>query len=350
VQRRSIEQSENEEGKLFGPVDSLEIDGERFVTWDEGVEREVDTVFGLAAIFSWPKEFPFAFDEITEQELVRNRKGEIAARIVRQRWPISGRLRVSASRVSQSLAKLRLRVENDHFVDRSLNDRQEALRQSLIATHLLLGAERGKFVSLLEPPEWAAAAASSCENRSHWPVLAGDREERDLLLVAPIILYDHPRVAPESAGDSFDATEIDELLALRTIALTDSEKREAQATDARAAEVLNRIETMPAATFGRLHGAVRDFRPAPAKDETALWVKDVKIAAGSKVRLRPRQSADAQDMFLDGRIGIVNRILRDADAKNYLAVTLADDPAADLLQWHGRFHYFYPEEVEPLEN
>jgi hypothetical protein len=180
-------------------------------------------------------------------------------------------------------------------------------------------------------------------------VLVSDRGTRDLLLVAPIILYDYPRVAPESSGDFFDATEIDELLALRTMTLTDDEKREAKATDPRGAAVLNRVETLSAEDFGRLHGAVRDFRPAQTKGETALWVKDVKIDAGSRVRLRPRRSADAQDMFFDGKIAIVNQILRDVENKSYLAVTLADDPAADLLQWHGRFHYFYPDEVEPLK-
>ena len=52
--------------------------------------------------------------------------------------------------------------------------------------------------------------------------------------------------------------------------------------------------------------------------------------------------SDAQDMFLDGRVARVEAVLFDVDNHNYLAVTLEDDPAADLHQRHGRFLYFHP--------
>ncbi|MDQ3410905.1 MAG: hypothetical protein M3509_02170, partial [Chloroflexota bacterium] len=60
--------------------------------------------------------------------------------------------------------------------------------------------------------------------------------------------------------------------------------------------------------------------------------------------------ADAQDMFLYGKIARVEAVLTDVDDHTYLAVTLADDPAADLHQAYGRFRYFSPDEVEPLED
>ncbi len=41
---------------------------------------------------------------------------------------------------------------------------------------------------------------------------------------SPIILYDYPQIAPESAGDFFDSTEMDEMLTLRIMTLTDDEK------------------------------------------------------------------------------------------------------------------------------
>jgi hypothetical protein len=66
------------------------------------------------------------------------------------------------------------------------------------------------------------------------------------------------------------------------------------------------------------------------------------------VILRPgRRRADAQDMFLAGRAALVEAVLLDVDDTAYLAVTLADDPAADLQAAHGRFLYFAPDEVEP---
>lgn len=349
AQARDVEQSADHEGKLFSPVDSFEIDGSNLVSWEEGVEREVQAAVDLTAIFARAEEIGFQFAANTEQEIIHSSEGKIAARIVRQRWPISGRIVISASRLNgfSSLTKLRMRVENLQPPDREWQLRQEALRQSLISTHLLLGIEQGKFVSLLEPPEWAAAAVSLCENLHTWPVLVGDKENRNLMLAAPIILYDYPQIAPESSGDSFDSTEIDELLALRTITLTDDEKRAARATDERGAILLDRIENMPPEIFERLHGTMRDRRSASKVEEAAVWVDDVRIDPGNKVRLRPRLRADAQDMFLDGRMAIVDRIVRDVEGRNYIAVTLVDDPAADLHQWRGRFYYFYPDEIDP---
>ncbi len=46
-------------------------------------------------------------------------------------------------------------------------------------------------------------------------MLVGVQPERDMLLCSPIILYDYPQIAPESAADFCDATEMDEMLTLR---------------------------------------------------------------------------------------------------------------------------------------
>jgi hypothetical protein len=42
-------------------------------------------------------------------------------------------------------------------------------------------------------------------------------------------------------------------------------------------------------------------------------------------------------------------VVHDVDGNVHLAVTPEDDPAADLQRGHGRFLYFAPDEVEPLE-
>jgi hypothetical protein len=230
------------------------------------------------------------------------------------------------------------------------------------------------FVSLADPPEWACAAATSCENVRTWPVLIGEPGDRDVVLSSPIILQDYPEIAPESPGDLCDATEIDEILTLRTLTLTDEEKREARATDARAAAIIDRVDGMPAEILERLHGAIRSLRPVGATEPVrahaeppAPWwdpgvdasvspetdcieVGGVTVGKGSRVRLRPGvRRADAQDLFLDGRIARVEGVFLDVDERRYLAVTLEDDPAAELHQVHGRFLYFAPDEVEPLE-
>src|SRR5207342_464206 len=127
---------------------------------------------------------------------------------------------------------------------------------SLVAVHTMLAVDDAVFVSLLEPAADASAAVAGCVNEGTFPVLIGSG---DVVLSSPIILYDHPEIAPESPGDLYDATEIDEILALRVLTLTDDEKREARATDPRAAAMIDRCDAMEPEAWGQLHGAVRSL-------------------------------------------------------------------------------------------
>jgi hypothetical protein len=234
----------------------------------------------------------------------------------------------------------------------------------------------GKLLSLADPPEWTRSVAERCDNRRAWPVLVGESGKQDVVLSAPIILEDYPRIAPESPGDLCDATEIDEILTLRTMTLTDEEKREARATDPRAAAIIDRVDSMPPQMLEKLHGTIRYLRgvtgepalpedPFRAASEVPWWdpagdtsvnpetdaieVHGARIAKGSRVLLRPgAHGADAQDMFLVGKTATVEGVFLDVEDKHYVAVTLEDDPAAELHQWHGRFFYFAPDEIEPM--
>jgi len=336
LQRRTIEEAP---GKV---VPSLEVGGELFTTWDEGLEREID--FTESMRFQLP-------GSLEVQALPGS-----TARLVRERWPLTGEIRVSIERSRGAPARVRVEVENLTEVADPKVGRDEALRSSFTGAHVLLGAENGEFVSLLDPPEQAREAAASCKNVRVWPVLI----ERDLVLSSPIILYDHPQIAKESPGDLYDATEIDEILTLRTQTLTDEEKREARATDPRAAAILDRVDHLPAEMLEKLHGAVRSVEPsAPAfwdpgadasvsPETDSVEIAGVTVAKGSTVRLHPGRHADAQDMFLDGQLAVVQGVYLDVEDRRYLAVTLRDDPATDLHLWHGRFLYFFPEEVEPV--
>src|SRR5262249_4470936 len=143
-----------------------------------------------------------------------------------------------------------------------------------------------------------------------------------------------------SPGDTCDGTEIDELLALSTRALGDDEKRQARATDRRAAAIIDRADGLPDAALLALHGKRRGDRA---------------IAPGSRVRVRlpPARGAhrtEAQDMFLDGRIGVVEEVREDFDGATHFAVILEDDPAAELHRWYGRHLHFRPEELELVED
>jgi hypothetical protein len=348
LQHRSV-RGRSADGE-FVEVDELEVDGERHLTFDEAV----------------PQEFAVAVDlndlgEREHTELITVPGGEEiessgggAVRTVRTRWPLSARLRLSLADAPAPFPLRRLRVDVENAVTDQVVDapRVEVLRRCLVASHCLLAVRDAAFLSLLDPPAWASVAAKECANLHTFPVLAGDNGGREVLLSSPIIMYDHPRLAPESPGDLFDAGEIDEILSLRTLTLTDEEKREARATDARAREIIDRVDVLPKEMFARLHGAVRSLRPVrgdgPGGD--AVVVDGVRVAPGSRVRLYPRSSGtDAHDMFLHGRTARVQAVLWDVDDDRHVAVVLEDDPGADLHRWYGRYHYFAPDEVVPLD-
>jgi hypothetical protein len=370
VQAKTVETVDVEAG-TFHEAGALPVDGSELVPWDEAAEQEVTVEAPLARLLEGELATPFERPGGRRVEPVHTAAGRLAGRTVRRRWPVLGSVRLSAERLEgpYGLVRLRLQVENASAWHDPGADRSVALRRSLVAAHSLIGIDQGVFLSLLDPPEWAKPAAEACRNLHTWPVLIGDEGRRDAMLSSPIILYDHPTIAPESPGDLFDATEIDEILTLRTMALTEDEKRQARATDERAAAIIDRVDSMPPELLERLHGAVRYLRGVegteeeeepelvpwwdPGADRTVspetdgVVVAGVTVAKGSRVRLRPGQRADAQDMFLAGRLATVEAVFLDVDGNRHLAVTLDEDPAADLQRWHGRFLYFSPDEVEP---
>jgi hypothetical protein len=287
-------------------------------------------------------------------EPIHDEQGRLAGRVVREHRAVEGAIRISGARLfaSHPLLAVRIRIENLTLTDAPAAPRGEMLGAFLVGTHTLLALTAGEFISLLDPPPWAEDAARACENVGTWPVLVGPPEGRRQMLSSPIILADYPEIAPESAGDLFDATEIDEILTLRTMTLTDDEKREARATDPRAAAIIDRVDGMGAAELDRLHGAIRAPRELPdaVPGRDRIEIAGVTVARGSRVRLCPGLGrADAQDMFLAGRVGRVEGVFLDLEDKRYLAVTLEGDPAAEFHRWHGRYLYFAPDEVEPLE-
>lgn len=371
VQSKTVEVVDVEAG-TFNEVSGLPVDGSELIPWDEATEQEVTVTAPLARLLDGEVVTPFERPGGRRVEPVHTVTGKLSGRTVRRRWPVMGSVKLSAERLEgpYGLVRLRLQLENASAWNDPKADRSVALRHSLVAAHSLVGIDHGVFLSLLDPPEWAKPAAEACRNLHTWPVLIGEEGRRDAMLSSPIILYDHPTIAPESPGDLFDATEIDEILTLRTMALTEAEKREARATDERAAAIIDRVDNMPPEMLERLHGAVRYLRGVegateqedepelvpwwdPGADRTVspetdgVVVAGVTVAKGSRVRLRPGQRADAQDMFLAGREATVEAVFLDVDGNRHLAVTLDEDPAADLQRWHGRYLYFSPDEVEP---
>lgn len=250
-------------------VPSLEAGGRLYQTWQEAVEREVGARGLLVSeLCAGTKRFSFHFEAVSETEPIRDSEGVTAGEIVRRQESIDGAIEVFAERLADRLFKITVRVLN--LTPMNTNDsksRDKALMRSLVSTHTVLGIRSGEFVSLLETPEAARDWVSACANIGTYPVLIGEAGERDLMLSSPIILYDYPRIAPESAGDLFDATEIDEILTLRILTLTDDEKREMRDLDDHSRRILERTESMPLEQLMKLHGAVRGLRPVRPQDD-----------------------------------------------------------------------------------
>jgi hypothetical protein len=225
--------------------------------------------------------------------------------------------------------------------------RGEALRQSLISTHPLLEVEGGRFISPLERhgPEGEAALASEPVNT--FPVLLGDADAA--VLGAAIMLPDHPELAPESLGNLFDNTEIEEALTLHVHALSDGERAEAAGSDDPAVrEMLARALAATPEDIVSLHGGMKPGGADDNPGELRVTAGSVTFERGSKLVLRPGVDRDTFDRMLDGRTATLERIYIDYDDRVHLAVTVDDDPGQDLMRETGRYLFFFPHEVQPL--
>jgi hypothetical protein len=181
---------------------------------------------------------------------------DLAAHEVRHDF-VEAAVELEARQVAGGVFRIRVVILNTSDHAASTRDRDKALLHSLVSTHTILNVSGGEFVSLLEPPEHLRDLASACENVGAWPVLAGEPGQREMMLSSPIILYDYPQIAPESPGALFDGTEIDEILTLRIMTLTDEEKLEIAQGDERARQILERTESMPREQFMKMHGVLR---------------------------------------------------------------------------------------------
>ncbi len=229
----------------------------RLNAWQEAVEREVrldglplDALLGR----SMRRQFSFPHEIRTDPPVTREEQA------------IEGSVKISVAATDVTdCYRLTVCIANETPFDSSADrTRDDALLCSFASTHMVLVAQGGgaEFVSMTDPPAECRPAVDACRNIGAWPILVGEAGETDTVLCSPIILSDYPQLAPESPGDLFDGCEIDEILTLRIMALTDEEKREMRATDDRAAALLERTEALTREQLMSLHGTVRALRPA----------------------------------------------------------------------------------------
>jgi len=347
-----------------------------WLSWDEAVPHEIELgPLSLAELTSGCT-LPVRVPANEECEQLSD-GSEPVGTLLRRRAELLGALSLHATDADTAGLR-RLELSLDNRTPGRPADRDAASALSFLSAHLLLVAGHARFVSLVDPPQAARAALAGCRSERCWPVLAA--ADDDILLVSPIILEDHPRLAEQSRGALFDSTEIDEILTLRVMTMTDAEKAEARATDPHAAAIIDRCDAMTAEDLQQLHGILRDPRAldVPTWSDGSAWndgsvwndaggkpwwdpgvdaavdperdavlIGGVRVSRGSRVRVRPRRRADAQDMFFAGRWATVAAVYADVDGNEHVAVVLSDDPRADPSDWYGRYLYFAPDELEP---
>jgi hypothetical protein len=240
-------------------VEELRVGGELCLSWDEATEREITVGrFELSELLEAPKRVGIDIPGGSREEPLAEPTGEVAGALVRSWRTLSGTVEVEAETLDERTFKVTVRITNT--TPWRGEDRESTLRQTFVSTHTVLEVEGGEFVSLTDPPEEFREAVRECENLKTWPVLVGDEGARNMLLSSPIILCDYPQIASESPGDLFDGGEIDQLLILSILTLTDEEKEEMRASDPRAREILTRCESLSPEELMNLHGAIREFK------------------------------------------------------------------------------------------
>jgi hypothetical protein len=344
----------------FRPVPELRVENRLYQTWQEAVERRIQIPpqsLNLMAVRSLA--LPFCFPASIDAESIRDRQGQVIGIIRRRQEQLQGVCQITAKPVDSHVFKITVHIANETPLEQAdINNQDELLLRTLASTHTIFRARNGEFLSLMEPPDAYREAVAACTNVGTWPVLIGEKEkgEADTILSSPIILYDYPQIAPESAGDFFDGTEIDEILTLRVLTMTDEEKWEMSHLDERARKILERTESLPESEFTKMHGALREVSSFnedffnPKTRLKSVMVDEVELKTGDRVRIRPRCRADVMDIALRGKAAVIESIEQDAEDRIYLALVLDEDPGRDLgfLRQPGHRFFYGLEEVEPL--
>lgn len=246
-------------------VGKLVVGDKVFLPWQEAVVHEillpVCKLPGLAQQVTQGFRLPAA----QAREEIRDAQGSLVGLTIREQKNVEGIVDLCIIPRGDDLSRVAVTIRNTSEYESSADNRDAVLAHCMLSAHTILCLEGGRFVSLLEPPEDLSGIAAECKNVNTWPVLVGEQGSGDVMLSSPIILYDYPQIAPESPGDLFDGTEIDEILSLRIMTMTDEEKKEVREADPRGRALLERTETLPPEQLMKLHGVLRGLRPSEQK-------------------------------------------------------------------------------------
>ena len=330
-------------------VESLAAGQREWHRWQEATDHKLELdELTIAELAISKHRQSFALPPHVAQEPVADGNGRYLGVIERHRHRLEVAIEVGAIQLADRCFRLTLSATNETRLaigepetpDKRSPDRMQAALAACIAAYVVIELRDGQLVSQIDPPECLRPWADENNNIGVWPVLVGEPPNRSTLFAPPIILDDYPRIAAESPAMLFDSTEVDEMLILRIMTLTDAEKQAMRSLDARGRDLLDRVEALSPLGLARLHGTIR----TGCRTETPF-------APGDRVRLAPRKGADLFDLFLHGKTATITSVEEDLEGRCHFAVVLDDDPGRDLgeqLQVGHRF-FFKADEIMPLD-
>ncbi len=241
----------------FEAVPSLSVDGRMIKSWDEPTERSAIFEFSVNTA---TRSVAFNFAGTGESESLHDVAGRAVGKASHTQQELQGAVSAGAENIRDGIWKLTVDAINTTPLIGDARDRNAALMGALISAQIVLTGSGAEFVSLLDPPEDLRAAVATCRNVGNFPVLLGSTGEHSMMLCSPILLYDYPQIAAESAVDFYDGTEIDEMLTLRVMTLTEQEKAEMRQADEHVRSLLERTEASAREQLLRTHGTLRGLR------------------------------------------------------------------------------------------
>ena len=248
-----FEKNEN----AFIPVYNLNIKDKIYQAGWQTVERKISTGdLPISSLVENKKIISLEFNRIYDNEAIYDDE-VIAGRQINRISEITGTVTIEASTVDiPDTFRLTVTVANTTPVQNAgAITRDEALCQSFLSTHLILEADDAKFISQQDPGEKWKTAVNACENKNTWPILIDEADT--MLLSSPIILYDHPQINPQSQGDLFDSTEIEEALLLHVSVLSDDEKKRIGNSDEKLQHMLNKVSQVTPEELINFHGVMK---------------------------------------------------------------------------------------------
>lgn len=273
LDRTVAERTEGDDVSSPKVVERLHAADRVYRPGEEAMEREIrceDAPLCLRHLAASERHVPIDIPAGRTEEPVVDAEGTVVGALMREWQALHGDVAIRADPVRSQVDdgreqtyRLTVRIVNTTPWSGEAGDsmsRSAIVRRAMISTHTILRLNGGEFVSLLETPPEHREQAEACENVKTWPVLVGEHGERQTVLSSPIILYDYPEISPQSRGNLYDATEIDELLTLSVMTLTDEEKQELRESDPRAREILERTESLSPDEIMGMHGIVRGLQ------------------------------------------------------------------------------------------